>query len=1080
MYQSTIGERKQVKNTTSVGLLVLLLIWWVTLSINVQSVTIDSEVALKRNTSGKIGEDVQVSTHQITRSELERLKNIVGEHGEGDIYNRIFFNHGTGLSLPTKEEWGAIGETVQVIDKVTLTTMAPSSVDHTLSLWFPPIGDQDGEGSCTAWAVGYYVKTFQEAREHGWDLSSADWEGGYYGHPTLEYQDRIFSPDFIYHLINGGIDEGAWVSDAIELIAGIGICSWEKMPYDPQNSTIWPSEEAWIEAPFYRGNSSFEIMELDTDVDIANLKNWLASNHLAIITIDAEQFSNLTSLDVWTLDNYVSPMINHANTVVGYDDNLVYVEEGELTYGAFKVANSWGEGGWEGVADGCYWISYAAMKQRVGYCTIFRDMMGYKPELIATFNIDHDKRGECDITLGMGNHTAPIITKSFSTFVDGGDHPFPSNRIVFDITEFKEGVAAVYNRSYFLKVYDNTVSATVGSIAGFSVAHASSEDPPVDTVNGGYVFADLQLPDVITVPTHYLTIQKAIDSVVYALDPNPRVTIKVETGTYYEHVIIEKPLSLIGENRTGTIIDGLTNGTVVTVVSGKVSINGFTIQNSGSEFPGVLVQNVTLGHSKLHQNIITHNGLGIYLQESSNISIYDNAIEENGQTGVRLQGSSFNIICGNNISLHDFGVELSDSDLCQNNIIYHNNFIDNAEQAYDGGNETKWDNGYPSAGNYWTNYIDVDDYRGPFQNETGSDGIWDHPYPVNRTAEDNYPLTDPWSVNAPPFIIVLSPKNSTLPTNSVPLTFLLSEACSWIAYSLDTQENTTITENITLQGLSEGTHTVIVYANGTSKKIGSSDLIHFTVDFTPPTIILTSPENKTYNSYQIPLVFVLNEPASWISYTLDGQQNYTVYGNATILVEYGSHQIIVYAKDTAGNMAASATTSFTITLKRDIAITDVLPSKSIVGESLSVNINATVENVGDITETFNITLSANGSIFNMEEITIPNGTSTILTFMWDTLGFQKGIYNVSVYAHPVPVEFNVFNNMRSLEIYVTIPGDVDGDFDVDIFDIVLVAFVYGTHAGEPNFISNCDIDGDGDVDIFDAVTTAYYYGQKYP
>ena len=56
-----------------------------------------------------------------------------------------------------------------------------------------------------------------------------------------------------------------------------------------------------------------------------------------------------------------------------------------------------------------------------------------------------------------------------------------------------------------------------------------------------------------------------------------------------------------------------------------------------------------------------------------------------------------------------------------------------------------WDNGYPSGGNYWSNYTDVDLYTGPHQNITGRDGIWDHPHVVDANNQDKYPLTNPWT-----------------------------------------------------------------------------------------------------------------------------------------------------------------------------------------------------------------------------------------------------------------------------------------------------------------------------------------------
>jgi PKD repeat protein len=60
-----------------------------------------------------------------------------------------------------------------------------------------------------------------------------------------------------------------------------------------------------------------------------------------------------------------------------------------------------------------------------------------------------------------------------------------------------------------------------------------------------------------------------------------------------------------------------------------------------------------------------------------------------------------------------------------------------------------WDDGYPSGGNYWSGYAGVDLYSGPYQNQTGSDGIGDTPYVVGVNNQDHYPLTIPYGSNLP-------------------------------------------------------------------------------------------------------------------------------------------------------------------------------------------------------------------------------------------------------------------------------------------------------------------------------------------
>lgn len=79
-------------------------------------------------------------------------------------------------------------------------------------------------------------------------------------------------------------------------------------------------------------------------------------------------------------------------------------------------------------------------------------------------------------------------------------------------------------------------------------------------------------------------------------------------------------------------------------------------------------------------------------------------------------------------------------------------------------------------------------------------------------------------------VFIVSPKNKTYSVNSVPLTFTVSEPTSWIGYSLDGQMNVTILGNTSLPGLSDGLHSLIVYAKDTAGKIGSSEIIYFSIN----------------------------------------------------------------------------------------------------------------------------------------------------------------------------------------------------------------------------------------------------------
>jgi parallel beta-helix repeat protein len=154
-------------------------------------------------------------------------------------------------------------------------------------------------------------------------------------------------------------------------------------------------------------------------------------------------------------------------------------------------------------------------------------------------------------------------------------------------------------------------------------------------------------------------------------------------------------------------------------------------------------------NNSMNGNIITaNNGGGILLRYSSDNTVSGNIITANNWAGIFLydSSSSNNSVSRNNIANNYLGIRLYCS---SNNSIYHNDFVNNTQQAYfdypSDESVNAWDDGYPSGGNYWSDYSGTDMYSGHYQNETGSDGIGDLPYIFDAKNQDNYPLTIPWS-----------------------------------------------------------------------------------------------------------------------------------------------------------------------------------------------------------------------------------------------------------------------------------------------------------------------------------------------
>ena len=170
---------------------------------------------------------------------------------------------------------------------------------------------------------------------------------------------------------------------------------------------------------------------------------------------------------------------------------------------------------------------------------------------------------------------------------------------------------------------------------------------------------------------NYTTIQDAIN----AIETEDGHGILVDGNyTYYEHVVVNKSISVFGQDRRTTIIDGGGTGNVVNITKNNVNVTGFTIQNSGDyPYSGIYLTNVN--HCNITENNVLSSGLGIHLYYSSNTTVCGNHIEANEKDGIELEESSNNTIYGNNITANNwYGIRLYSS---SDNDIYGNSITDN-------------------------------------------------------------------------------------------------------------------------------------------------------------------------------------------------------------------------------------------------------------------------------------------------------------------------------------------------------------------------------------------------------------------
>lgn len=195
--------------------------------------------------------------------------------------------------------------------------------------------------------------------------------------------------------------------------------------------------------------------------------------------------------------------------------------------------------------------------------------------------------------------------------------------------------------------------------------------PPLPEIYDGVVKIPRH-PEIV--PDDHPTIQAAINN---ASDGD---AIFVRNGTYYENVILNKTVSLIGESRNTTISGGDGRGNVVYVAADNTLIKRFTITNNiipDNSTSGIYLFNrekVTITdlrvegfiegiilnastHIMIQHSILTDNGKGIRLEESSETTILENDISQNAGA-ILLRSSSNNTITKNNIINNGMGISL--------------------------------------------------------------------------------------------------------------------------------------------------------------------------------------------------------------------------------------------------------------------------------------------------------------------------------------------------------------------------------------------------------------------------------------
>lgn len=237
----------------------------------------------------------------------------------------------------------------------------PSSYDLSTSSYLPPVGDQQ-MNDCVAWSTGYYIRTFQEAKDLKWTLLKVG----------LPDNSHVFSPSFIYNQINNGLDKGAYLDDSGNLLKAIGADTLADFPYIPGDYRTQPNVDQ-MNAAYPHRIRNWRVLFTKNDNSeymVQQTKQYLLTGDLPVIGINVG-FNfidpiNYNGNSIISMD--YSDLGGHAITVVGYD-NTIDTPDGK---GAFKVINSWGTGWGD---EGFGYITYPQFINSVQESYVFTDLV---------------------------------------------------------------------------------------------------------------------------------------------------------------------------------------------------------------------------------------------------------------------------------------------------------------------------------------------------------------------------------------------------------------------------------------------------------------------------------------------------------------------------------------------------------------------------------------------------------------------------------------------------------------------------------------------------------------------------------
>jgi parallel beta-helix repeat protein len=545
----------------------------------------------------------------------------------------------------------------------------------------------------------------------------------------------------------------------------------------------------------------------------------------------------------------------------------------------------------------------------------------------------------------------------------------------------------------------------------------------------------------IVVPDDYLTIHEAING---AADGD---TVFVKNGTYYEHVVVNKTVNLVGEESSATIVDGNGTGRVIDIVSDNVNLTGFTVQRSGSiMFPDsdAAISITGVNGCGISSNIVVDNGcFGIHLLNSNQCTISGNTFTRNTWYAIDLTTSSNNTV-STNIMLSNPNIGIGMHTSSQNNLI-QGNMITNSTYGIDVARSS---------------FNTISGNRLANNSETG---IWIQDYATNNAVYGNNVTSGRYTIRIDSQASsnalsgnILTDGHTGIQISNARYTEIYNNtiahhyAGEWDAgIRLDWAGDSRIRSNV----ITDNWRGILLYTSS-------------------PNVVIYR-NNITYNDFG---VCVASGGSNYLNVSDNQVMHNRGYGIGLTGFSSGSHYATIARNVIADNSDGIALGQY--------SNYHTIRKNTITQNGYGFYIEYSTQN----------TVWHNIIVNNTQPVHLAMGSANTWDGGYPAGGNYWGDYTDAdsykgehqnetggdgVWDLPYIIDVDNYDRYPLTKPLGGPAGDVDGDRDVDIFDIVRMAIVYGVEYPDPRYDRLCDVDLDGDINIFDIVAAADHYGESW-